>query len=146
MNTAKKLLVAKEFIECHKISDIDEWQPLNLSGDDKLITIYDNLAGGLYGEVRDLEVEISLSDSKSGNPIIFEWSDKMTYQVGDTNNGPFSDVYPYLPAALEELDRLNDEKEAFKAEMIAEGREDGIDDEFYYFIADAETGEELDLY
>ena len=142
MRTAKKLLVAKEFVECHKISDIDEWQPLNLSGDDKLITIYDNLAGGLYGEVRDLEVEISSSDSANGNPINFDWSDKMTYQVGDTTNGPFSDVYPTLAAAQEELDRLNDEKEAFEAGMIAEGLEDSIDDDFYYFIAD-ETGEEI---
>ena len=140
MRTAKKLLVAKEFVENHKISDIDEWQPMNLSGDDKLITIYDNLAGGLYGEVRDLEVEIGSSDSKSGNPIIFDWSDKMTYQVGDTTNGPFSDVYPTLAAAQEELDRLNDEKEAFEAEMIAEGLK--MDDDFYYFIAD-ETGEEI---
>lgn len=142
MSTAKKLLVAKEFVECHKISDIDEWQPLNLSGDDKLITIYNNLAGGLYGEVRDLEVEIDSSDSKSGNPIIFDWSDKMTYQIGDTTNGPFSDVYLTLAAAQEELDRLNDEKNVFEAAMIAEGLEDGIDSDFYYFIAD-ETGEEI---
>lgn len=68
---------------------------------------------------------------------------KITYQVGDTTNGPFSDPYPTLDAAQGELDRLNDEKEAFEAGMIAEGLEDGIDDEFYYFIADAETGEEI---
>ena len=143
MDNAKKIRIAQEFVENHKVSDIDEWQPMNLSGDDKLITIYHNIVGGVYGEARDLEIEISSSDSKSGNPIIFDWSDKMTYQIGDTNNGPFSDVYPYLPAAQEVLDRLNDEKEAFEAGMIAEGLEDSIDDEFYYFIADAETGEEI---
>tara|TARA_R110001632_G_scaffold2984_1_gene13344 strand:- start:229 stop:450 length:222 start_codon:yes stop_codon:yes gene_type:complete len=63
------------------------------------------------------------------------------YRIGDTTNGPFSDSYHTLDAAQGELDRLNDEKDAFEAEMLAEGLK--MDDDFYYFIADAETGEEV---
>ena len=74
-----KIEIAQNFVDMHKDNNIDNWQPLQVfEQTKKLETIYDNLINGVYGEVREnsfgeYEIEISGNESKSGNPIVFEW-------------------------------------------------------------------------
>jgi hypothetical protein len=92
MNTLDKqrIKIALDFVQHHKNSDIEDWQPMDVFGDDKLLAIYWNLDGWLFGEVYTTEefdddgtqattptefsVEIDGFDSRTGNPVIFEWS------------------------------------------------------------------------
>lgn len=87
----KKVQVAKDFIANHKNNNVDDWflRCSASTNNGKYLQIYDNLESGLFGECRgnaefnddcelvkeasEFEVEISDHESKTGNPIIFEW-------------------------------------------------------------------------
>lgn len=89
MNREQKIVVAKDFISLHKNNSVSYWPPFGIDDNDKYLTIFNNLCGGQYGECRDngevddegntvtepteFEIEIGGFDSKSGNPIIFNW-------------------------------------------------------------------------
>ena len=73
MLNSRKIEIAKEFVDAHK-SDIDDWQPFGVRDDEKYLTIFENLIGGVYGgrdEDTDFLVEIGSHESVTGNPIIF---------------------------------------------------------------------------
>lgn len=81
MKEESKKEIAERFIDAHKHSNIEEWHLSSASESGKLLEVYDNLMGGLYGDIKtendiDFVVEISKSDSVSANPIIFEWQDE----------------------------------------------------------------------
>jgi len=71
--------IAKDFVNLHKENNIENWQPLHVFiENEKLLIIWNYLMGGTYGEVREndydeYEIEIPGNQSKTGNPIIFEW-------------------------------------------------------------------------
>lgn len=78
----KAATIAQEYVDLHRDKDLSNWQPLALTGNNKLLRIYDNLIAGEYGEVHiedkssgALSVEIPSRDTAAGNPIIFEWED-----------------------------------------------------------------------
>jgi len=82
MNDQEKINIAREFVSNHsliKFSDLNEWVSTSQHDNDKLLTIFTNLTGGLYGEVRptgfkhEQEIEIPARDSNTGNPIIFNF-------------------------------------------------------------------------
>jgi hypothetical protein len=81
MTVSKKISIAKEFISLHKDSDLEDLMTgRGLYNDDaKLLAIYHELVGGVYGEVsetdweHEMEIEISGFESKSGNPIMFNF-------------------------------------------------------------------------
>ena len=58
---------ALNFINLHKNNIIEEW----LLSASSLESIYYNLVGGVYGDTEDNSVEISSTESHTGNPIIF---------------------------------------------------------------------------
>lgn len=63
MMIQEKIQVARDFVGSHKDSNIDNWQPLDICGDNKWLAIYENIINGVYGECRTdgeyFEVEIS---------------------------------------------------------------------------------------
>jgi hypothetical protein len=72
-----KIDIAKEYVALHKEFDI----PVGLA-DDAYHRIYNNLYGALYGAVEllddetgEYEVEISLHDTATGKPILFNFID-----------------------------------------------------------------------
>jgi len=76
------------------MDDINNWRPMELSNDKKYLEIYNRLASGSYGEVREndfdeYEIEISGNESKTGNPIIFEW--EMSYKLTCEDCGSTAD-------------------------------------------------------
>lgn len=87
MNTIKKIQTAKDFVAAHKNSNIDDWQPLGKSGDEKYLAIYANIVDGVYGECRtnekcdddgnvishatDFEIEISCDDNVDNRSVLF---------------------------------------------------------------------------
>jgi len=82
MSDQDKINVAREFVSNHslvKFSDLTDWILTNQDDNAKLLTIYSNLINGVYGEIRptgfkhEQEIEIPASDSKNGNPIIFNF-------------------------------------------------------------------------
>jgi hypothetical protein len=89
MENSKKIEIAKEFVALHKNNNIDDWVLRCADKDQAHIIVYRRLVDGVYGEVRDnaeydddgeieveateFEIEIGRFDSKSGNPVIFEW-------------------------------------------------------------------------
>lgn len=85
----EKITIAKDFISQHKINNVNEWHPLMVFGDDKLIIIYDNLENDVYGESRiidrneyktEMEIEISSSDSISGHSVLFTWTHEFDFR------------------------------------------------------------------
>lgn len=60
--------IALDFINLHKNNIIEEW----LLSASSLESIYYNLVGGVYGDTEDNSVEISSTESHTGNPIIFD--------------------------------------------------------------------------
>ena len=60
--------IALNFINLHKNNIIEEW----LLSSSSLESIYYNLVGGVYGDTEDNCVEISSTESHTGNPIIFD--------------------------------------------------------------------------
>ena len=95
MKRLNKIAIAKEYIALHKDNNVDDWsarfQAFDMAEDDKYAHIYDRLMDNDYGEVRHdaewseddvlikpatkFEIEISRFDSKTGNPVIFEWEE-----------------------------------------------------------------------
>jgi hypothetical protein len=79
MNDNWKIQIAREFIGSHKSSEVDDWQPLNVFGDNKYLDIYENLIQGEYGFVNeevsycDFEIEIDGRERADGNPYLFSW-------------------------------------------------------------------------
>ena len=78
MNDSEKIEVAKEFIALHKNPDVNDWNPIGQSDNKKFLEIFSNLEQGIYGNLEDdgmgnWMVEIGSHESKSGNPITFEW-------------------------------------------------------------------------
>ena len=73
----KRIDIAKEFVSLHKHSDFREWQGHGYSDEDKLITIYFNLIGGVYGEVtvegKVYNIEISRYDRVDKIPFIYDF-------------------------------------------------------------------------
>ena len=87
----KQIQIAKDFISNHKNDNAEDWflQCQPGTDDEQYLEIYAKLEGGTFGECRDnaefdedgelikeateFEIEISGFESKSGNPIIFEW-------------------------------------------------------------------------
>lgn len=72
--------IALSFIKGHKHDDPMDWTFLCPGATRPLEWVYDNLVNGLYGEVtkpRDgiYSIEISGHDSKTGKPVVFEWSE-----------------------------------------------------------------------
>jgi len=79
MTDAKKIEIARDFVENHIESNPDTWQPVHIfNEEEKLLQVYGALENGLYGEVRETdgeyEVEIGGSCHKSGNPYLFTWT------------------------------------------------------------------------
>jgi hypothetical protein len=81
----EKIEVAKRFIEAHKENKFRDWGAFDEAG---LVECYDNLCFGVYGEVTYLNelkeecgmedafeslIEIGRHESKTGNPVIFEF-------------------------------------------------------------------------
>ena len=73
--------IAQELISLHADNDINNWFPLtDFDHDKKLLDIYYKLTDGVFGTVDiDLSehtaaVEISRFESKSGNPVIFNFA------------------------------------------------------------------------
>lgn len=70
MNNVMKMSIALRYARLHKERIKD-----SLSFD--LMDTFFNLETGLYGEVRkegeDYQIEINSHDSKTGNPVIFEF-------------------------------------------------------------------------
>jgi hypothetical protein len=84
MNTQQKIErelieIVKEYVACHKNSDINEWAPFSKTGDHKYLAIYDNLSDGKYGEVSSdgglSQVEISWTESVTGITKVFYWEE-----------------------------------------------------------------------
>jgi hypothetical protein len=80
----EKIEIAKDYIKNHKNTDIWGWAEQSnalTAGNPEnniLLNVYDKLMSGDFGEVKEndydeYEIEISGHESKSGNPIIFEW-------------------------------------------------------------------------
>lgn len=81
-----KTQIAADYVALHKDSDLDNWSPYYqpapakiLNKREKLETIYNNLINDVYGETREIapgtyEIEICSNDSKTGAPILFEFS------------------------------------------------------------------------
>ncbi len=69
-----KIQIASDFVSCHKVFD-------NAEAAQDLLSIYNKLIGGVYGEVRQesdgfeffLVVEISGRETATGNPFLFEF-------------------------------------------------------------------------
>lgn len=94
MKNSKRIEIAKEFISLHKNDDVYDWFAMlpgtANSDEDKYSQVYYRLEDGTYGDVTDnteydddgeivaepteFKIEISRFDSKSGNPITYEWS------------------------------------------------------------------------
>ncbi len=88
--------IVEEFVALHKINNILDWEPVGVDSQDKLLRMYDRLMMGDYGDVRDngtyndsgeiveppteFEIEISAHDSKTGNPVIFEWEKQVQWK------------------------------------------------------------------
>lgn len=78
MNNQTRTNIATDFINTHKSNNLQDWLCFDNAD---LLAVYNKLVGGEYGEVRttnynnELEIEIGTHESKSGNPIIFEWED-----------------------------------------------------------------------
>jgi hypothetical protein len=68
MHKIQKQQIALYFISQHKNNNVDNW----LISAPNLESIYDNLMGGVYGDTEDDCVEISSTESYTGNPIIFD--------------------------------------------------------------------------
>ena len=68
MHKIQKQQIALYFISQHKNNNVDNW----LTSAPNLESIYDNLMGGVYGDTEDDCVEISGTESRTGNPIIFD--------------------------------------------------------------------------
>jgi|VirMetMinimDraft_7_1064189.scaffolds.fasta_scaffold44897_3 hypothetical protein len=64
----QKEKIARNFISQHKNNNVDNW--LQQASD--LETVFYNLIGGVYGDTEDDCVEISGTESYTGNPIIFD--------------------------------------------------------------------------
>ena len=89
--TDEQIQIAKDFIGNHKNNNAEEWLLRCQPGtdDDKYLEIYAKLESGVFGECRtdaeydddgeivkeasEFEIEISRSESKNGNAIIFNW-------------------------------------------------------------------------
>jgi hypothetical protein len=81
-----KTQIAADYIALHKDSNINNWSGYyesvgcyTSSRSEKLEAIYDNLINDVYGETREIapgkyEIEICSNDSKTGAPILFEFS------------------------------------------------------------------------
>ncbi len=81
-----KTQIAKDFVELHRNASLDNWTPYYkpdpgkiLSIPEKLETIYHRLLDGDYGKIRKInahthEVEIPARQSRTGLPIIFEFT------------------------------------------------------------------------
>ena len=91
LTTLNKIEVAKDFVALHKENNVSEWQPLFDDSDKQWLAIFSSLENEVYGSVRDngyyddddcevyvepteWEIEVSSFESKSGNPIVFNWS------------------------------------------------------------------------
>lgn len=75
-----KAEIARAFVDAHKNSSLEEWQPMNVfDEEEKLNTIYNNMVNDVYGECRqedgEYQIEIDRFDSITGAPQIFTWSD-----------------------------------------------------------------------
>ena len=68
--------IALDYVAMHRDNNIDDWQPIGVSGDAKLKIIYGNLIAGQYGEIVDGCVEIAARESKHGRPILYELGEK----------------------------------------------------------------------
>tara|TARA_R110000822_G_scaffold83703_1_gene196947 strand:+ start:90 stop:410 length:321 start_codon:yes stop_codon:yes gene_type:complete len=64
----QKEKIARNFISQHKNHNIDDW----LICVSDLESVYYSLIGGVYGDTEDDCVEISGTESRTGNPIIFD--------------------------------------------------------------------------
>lgn len=78
-----KTQIAADYIALHKDSNINNWSGsvgcYTSSRSEKLEAIYNNLINDVYGETREIapgkyEIEICSNDSKTGAPILFEFS------------------------------------------------------------------------
>jgi len=83
MTNSQKIETAKHFILSHKNNNAEDWflQCQHGTDKDQYLEIYSKLEGGEFGEVTtddwgDFRIEISSHNSKTGNPIIFEWESK----------------------------------------------------------------------
>ncbi len=70
------IAVARDFLDLHKDSSLDDWQLGGATDDDKLMVLYSNLVDGVYGECRnngldELEVDIPGNLRNDGNPYLF---------------------------------------------------------------------------
>lgn len=79
MTNAQKVDIAQDFVSLHKDSDIDNWQPMGVFGEEKLLAIYANMVDGEYGEctLEDgfYEVEIGRFEHKDGHAYMFGWDE-----------------------------------------------------------------------
>jgi len=89
MTNQQKMAIALEYVGLHLLRDIALWEPLDVLGDEKLLSIFSNLEEGLYGEVTSDEetdedgniispatrysVEIYRYESKYCAAVEFEW-------------------------------------------------------------------------
>lgn len=86
MDIKNKIEIAKKYLSLHKNNNMHDWQPVGEDGEKKLIFIYDQLKSGEYGNVNESGKdenniiyyfhEIGSKDSKTGNPIVFDWEEK----------------------------------------------------------------------
>ncbi|MGH1438224.1 MAG: hypothetical protein ACRBG0_27570 [Lewinella sp.] len=77
MTQAQKNQIAQDFVDAHKNNNLDEWQVAGINKEQKLDSVYNNLVAGVYGNVEidgnNGTIEIDKFDSRSGNPIIFDF-------------------------------------------------------------------------
>lgn len=87
MDDSERIEIAKDYIAKHRISDVDKWQPFGIYGNDKYLTIYQNMISGLYGTTHSIEqhdencveynLEVSGHDTSNGKPVLFWWFDDL---------------------------------------------------------------------
>lgn len=74
----QKMIATKRFIELHKDNNIGNWHPTTMFNEDKkLLYIFDTIIATSNMEddgMGNYMIEIGSHESRSGNPVIFEFN------------------------------------------------------------------------
>ena len=103
MEDYKKIEIATEYISMHKNTELAEWMEANSyqipTETEILLNVFVKLSQGEFGDIEEdgsgnFQIEISGHESKTGNPIIFEWEGAPIYMNPETGSiGRYSDWF-----------------------------------------------------